>query len=217
MRPARHAKRARAQPQQIATHSSLCLLAWCLAPLVASAVACTRRFPAESKRRQKEEEREAKSRAKVAEEEAKRAARQAAAEEKKRRREEEAATKKALKVSAAEPTESQRERWLAQAAKKGYTPGMRVEAALHGGGANGEFDGSWYGAIVVGVHREGLLLDFDEADGMPAEEGAIGVRPLRALRKACPAHSCAVVCQPHLDRVCPLHGLAQPRSTRCGR
>jgi len=57
---------------------------------------------------------------------------------------------------------------------------MRVETALHGGGGNGEFEGSWYAASVVGAHREGLLLDFDEVAGIPAEEAAFDA--LRAVK-----------------------------------
>ena len=51
--------------------------------------------------------------------------------------------KRNLKLNAA-PTEAQRDKWRAAAAKRGFYVGARVEAPLMGGGGESEFDGSWY-------------------------------------------------------------------------
>ena len=53
---------------------------------------------------------------------------------------------------------------------------MKVEAPLSGGGSNFEFEGSWYAATISGVHRDGLILDFDETAGLPVEESEAETR-----------------------------------------
>ena len=86
----------------------------------------------------KEAERMARRRAKQAEEDLKREAKARELEERKRRKEEEREERRRQQREA--PTEAQREKWRLAAARKGFAPGLRVEAPLLNGGSEGQSD-----------------------------------------------------------------------------
>ncbi len=122
----------------------------------------------ETKRWAKEEERAAKKRAKAAEVEAKQEVRQREIEEKKRKKEEEKEEKR--KLQATIPTSGQRDKWRVLASKKGFAAGLSVEAPLMNGGDGGEFDGSWYSAVIIDCGQKGAKVRFEHLAEMP--EGA---------------------------------------------
>ena len=106
------------------------------------------------KQAQQEEEKAARRRSKAAEEEAKREARQKEIDERKRKREEEKEEKRRLQKEQAQPSEAKREKWRLEAAKKGFAIGLRVEAPLLSGGADLEYEGSWYVATILDVEQK---------------------------------------------------------------
>ena len=112
----------------------------------------------ESKRVAKEAEREARRRAKQAEEEAKRGAKAKELEERKRRKEEEREERRRAAKEAAQASAATREKWRVAAAKKGFVVGGRVEACLLGGGTDGQWDGSWFGGVLIDVQACSPLL-----------------------------------------------------------
>ena len=121
----------------------------------------------EAKRLQKEAEKNAKKLAKKEEEEAKKDAKARELEERKRKRDEERGEKKKILKKEAPATDAQKEKWRVAAAKKGFAVGQRVEAPLLRGGAEGQFDGSWYEGVVVAMEARGVRVRFERSQEWP--------------------------------------------------
>jgi hypothetical protein len=121
----------------------------------------------EAKRLQKEAEKNAKKLAKKEEEDAKKDAKARELEERKRKRDEERGEKKKILKKEAPASEAQKEKWRVAAAKKGFAVGQRIEAPLLRGGAEGQFDGSWYEGVVVAMEARGVRVRFERSPEMP--------------------------------------------------
>ena len=75
------------------------------------------------------------------------------------------------RCQAAAPTDAQREKWRAIAAKKGFFLGQRVEAALHSSklpsADEGRFEGSWYVGSVMDVEARGVRVRYERKVDLP--------------------------------------------------